>query len=133
VNRLKDSTAKTKLVILLTDGENTAGEVDPITASQLAHTFGIKVYTVGVGKGGLVPYPFRDPLYGVVYQQVDIPIDEKTLTQIASNTGARFFRAKDAETLKAVYTELAPRFMAASLGFLLLEIVLTRTRLGRIP
>jgi Ca-activated chloride channel homolog len=152
VNRLKDSTAKTKLVILLTDGENTAGEVDPITASQLAHTFGIKVYTVGVGKGGLVPYPFRDPLYGVVYQQVDIPIDEETLTQIASNTGARFFRAKDADTLKAVYgeidtlertkieqvqyvryTELAPRFMAAALGFLLLEIVLTRTRLGRIP
>jgi Ca-activated chloride channel homolog len=152
VNRLKDSSAKTKLVILLTDGENTAGEIDPITASQLAHTFGIKVYTVGVGKGGLVPYPFRDPLYGVVYQNVEIPIDEKTLTDIATNTGARFFRAKDAETLKAVYdeidalertkieqvqyvryTELAPRFMAAALGFLLVEIVLARTRLGRIP
>lgn len=152
VNRLKDSEAKTKLVILLTDGENTAGEIDPITASQLAHTFGIKVYTVGVGRGGLVPYPFRDPAYGVVYQNVEIPIDEKTLQKIAKNTGGRFFRAKDAKTLKAVYdeidtlertkikqvqyvryTELAPRFMAAALGFLLLEVFLARTRLGRIP
>jgi Ca-activated chloride channel homolog len=152
VNRLKSSEAKTKLVILLTDGENTAGEIDPLTASQLAHTFGIKVYTVGVGRGGLVPYPFRDPLYGVVYQNVEIPIDEKTLQEIAKNTGGRFFRAKDAETLKAVYdeidtlertkieqvqyvryTELAPRLMAAALGFLLLEVFLARTRLGRIP
>lgn len=152
VNRLKNSEAKTKLVILLTDGENTAGEIDPLTASQLARAFGIKVYTVGVGRGGLVPYPFRDPLYGVVYQSVEIPIDEKTLTEIAKNTRGRFFRARDAETLKAVYdeidtlertkmeqqtyvryTELAPTFMSVALGFLLLEVFLARTRLGRIP
>jgi Ca-activated chloride channel family protein len=152
VNRIKDSDAKSKLMILLTDGENTAGEIDPLTAARLAKTFGIKIYTVGVGRGGLVPYPFRDPLYGVVYQNVEIPIDEESLTKIADATGARFFRARDAQSLKAVYqeidtlerteieqvqyvryTELAPRFMTAALLFLVLEVALTRTRLRRLP
>jgi Ca-activated chloride channel family protein len=152
VNRIKDSDAKSKLMILLTDGENTAGEIDPLTAAKLAKTFGIKVYTVGVGRGGLVPYPFRDPLYGVVYQNVEIPIDEDTLTKIADTTGGRFFRARDAESLKAVYreidslerteieqvryvryTELAPRFLTAALAFLLAEVVLSRTRLRTFP
>jgi Ca-activated chloride channel family protein len=152
VNRIKDSDAKSKLMILLTDGENTAGEIDPLTAARLAKTFGVKIYTVGVGRGGLVPYPFRDPLYGVVYQNVEIPIDEETLTKIADATGARFFRARDAQSLKAVYeeidtlerteieqvqyvryTELAPRFMTAALLFLLLEVALSRTRLRRFP
>jgi Ca-activated chloride channel family protein len=152
VNRIKDSDAKSKLMILLTDGENTAGEIDPLTAAGLAKTFGIKIYTVGVGRGGLVPYPFRDPLYGVVYQNVEIPIDEETLTKIADATGARFFRARDAQSLKAVYgeidtlerteieqvqyvryTELAPRFMTAALLFLVLELALSRTRLRRLP
>jgi Ca-activated chloride channel homolog len=152
VNRIKDSDAKSKLMILLTDGENTAGEIDPLTAAGLAKTFGIKIYTVGVGRGGLVPYPFRDPLYGVVYQNVEIPIDEETLTKIADATGARFFRARDEQSLKAVYeeidtlerteieqvqyvryTELAPRFMTAALLFLVLELALSRTRLRRLP
>jgi Ca-activated chloride channel family protein len=152
VNRLKDSDAKTKLMILLTDGENTHGEIDPLTAAQLAKTFGVKVYTVGVGKGGLVPYPFQDPLYGTVYQNVEVPIDEETLKKIAETTGGRFFRARDAESLKAVYdeidklertkikqvqyvryTELAPSFMVAALGFLLVEALVSRTRLARFP
>jgi Ca-activated chloride channel family protein len=152
VNRIKDSNAKSKLMILLTDGENTAGEIDPLTASRLAEKFGIKIYTVGVGRGGLVPFPFRDPLYGVVYQDKEIPIDEETLSQIADITGGRFFRARDAESLKAVYqeidtlertkieqvryvryTELAPRFMTAALLFLVLEVALSRTRLRRFP
>jgi Ca-activated chloride channel family protein len=152
VNRLKESDAKTKILILLTDGENTAGEIDPVTASQLAKTMGVKVYTVGVGRGGLVPYPFRDPLGGVVYQNVEIPIDEESLTEIAKITGGQFFRARDAESLKAVYgeidtlerteieqiqyvryTELAPRFMTAALLFLLGEVLLSRTRLRRFP
>jgi Ca-activated chloride channel family protein len=152
VNRIKNSDAKSKLMILLTDGENTAGEIDPLTASRLAKTFGIKIYTVGVGRGGLVPYPFRDPVYGVVYQNVEIPIDEENLTRIAETTGGRFFRARDAESLKAVYeeidslerteieqvryvryTELAPRFMTAALAFLVLELGLARTRLRRFP
>lgn len=152
VNRLKDSDAETKLMILLTDGESTHGEIDPLTAAQLAKTFGVKVYTVGVGRGGLVPYPFRDPLYGTVYQNVEVPIDEETLQQIAETTGGRFFRARDAESLKAVYdeidtlerteieqvqyvryTELAPYFMVAALGFLLVEALVSRTRLARFP
>jgi Ca-activated chloride channel family protein len=152
VNRIKDSDAKSKLMILLTDGENTAGEIDPLTASRLAEKFGIKIYTVGVGRGGLVPFPFRDPLYGVVYQDKEIPIDEETLSQIADITGGRFFRARDAASLKAVYqeidtlertkieqvryvryTELAPRFMTAALLFLVLEVALSRTRLRRFP
>ncbi len=152
VNRIRDSDAKSKLMILLTDGENTAGEIDPLTAARLAKTFGIKIYTVGVGRGGLVPYPFRDPLYGVVYQNVEIPIDEENLTRIADTTGGRFFRARDAQSLKAVYseidslerteieqvqyvryTELAPRFMTAALLFLVLELALSRTRLRRFP
>ncbi len=152
VNRIKDSDAKSKLMILLTDGENTAGEIDPLTASRLAKTFGIKIYTVGVGRGGLVPYPFRDPVYGVVYQNVEIPIDEENLTRIAETTGGRFFRARDAQSLKAVYeeidslertkieqvryvryTELAPRIMTVALAFLVLELGLSRTRLRRFP
>ncbi|HSF16035.1 MAG TPA: VWA domain-containing protein [Vicinamibacteria bacterium] len=152
VNRLKASDAKSRLMILLTDGENTAGEVDPITAARLAKTFGIKVYTVGVGRGGLVPFPFRDPLYGTVYRNVEIPIDEQTLEQIAELTEGRFFRARDAESLRSVYeeidtlerteieqvqyvryTELAPRFMVAALGFLMLEALLARTRFSRFP
>jgi len=152
VNRLKDSDAKSRIMILLTDGENTAGEVDPMTAAQVAKTFGIRVYTVGVGRGGLVPYPFHDPLYGTVYREVEIPIDEQSLEQIATLTGAQFFRARDAVSLKAVYeeidtlerteieqiqyvryTELAPYFMLAALGFLAAETVLARTRLARFP
>lgn len=152
VNRLKDSDAESRIMILLTDGENTAGEIDPVTAAQLAKTFGIRVYTVGVGRGGQVPYPFHDPLYGTVRRNVDIPIDEETLTEIASITDAQFFRARDAESLKAVYdeidtlerteieqiqyvryTELAPYFMMAALLFLTVELVLSRTRLARFP
>lgn len=152
VNRLKDSDATSRIMILLTDGENTAGEVDPITAAQLAKTFGIRVYAVGVGRGGEVPYPFRDPLYGTVYRDVEIPIDEETLTEIASITGAQFFRARDAESLQRVYeeidalerteieqiqyvrySELAPYFMMAALGFLVAEALLSRTRFARYP
>lgn len=152
VNRLKDSDAESRIMILLTDGENTAGEVDPVTAAQVAKTFGIRVYTVGVGRGGLVPYPFHDPLYGTVYREVEIPIDEESLEEIATLTGAQFFRARDAESLKAVYdeidqlerteieqiqyvryTELAPSLMLAALGFLAAEALLARTRLARFP
>ena len=152
VNRLKDSEVRSRIAILLTDGENTAGEVDPITAAQLAKTFGIRVYSVGVGRGGPVPYPFQDPLYGTVYRNVEIPIDEDSLQEIATITGGQFFRARDAESLEGVYeeidalerteieqtqyvryTELAPYFMVIALGFLVVEVFLSRTRLQRFP
>ena len=152
VNRLKDSTAKSRVIVLLTDGVNNRGEIDPLTAAELAKTFGIKVYAVGAGKEGYAPYPFEDPLYGTVYQNVLVEIDEKTLKAIADATGGRYFRATDAEELKKVYqeidalektkieqkqyrryTELAPYFLLTALGILVLESVLARTRLLSIP
>lgn len=105
LNRLKDSPTKTKIAILLTDGENTAGDIDPVTASKLAAELGIKVYTIGVGKKGPVPFPVKGLFGGVSYQE--IPIDEETLQKIAQNTGGKFFRATDPETLRDIYDEIA--------------------------
>jgi Ca-activated chloride channel family protein len=152
VNRLKDSPAKSRIIILLTDGVNNRGEIDPLTAAELAKTFGIKTYTVGAGKEGYAPYPFEDPRYGTVYQDVLVEIDEEVLQQIAEVTSGKYFRATDAESLVDVYneidalekteieqkqyvryTELAPYFIAAALGLLFMEVVLSRTRLQRIP
>jgi Ca-activated chloride channel family protein len=152
VNRLKDSPAKSRIIILLTDGVNNRGEIDPLTAAELAKTFGIKTYTVGAGTEGYAPYPFEDPVYGTVYQDVLVEIDEETLQKIADVTEGQYFRATDAESLVEVYnqidamekteieqkqyvryTELAPYFMAIAFGLLVLEAVLTRTRLQRFP
>ncbi len=82
VNRLKDSKAKSKVMILLTDGVNNAGEVDPISAAQIAKTFGIRVYTIGVGTRGEAPYPVQTP-FGIRYQMIPVEIDENVLKQIA--------------------------------------------------
>jgi Ca-activated chloride channel family protein len=86
VSRIKESQAKSKVIILLTDGTNNRGEIDPITAAELAKTFGIRVYTIGVGTIGKAPYPFRTA-NGVVYQNIDVVIDEEPLKQIAGMTG----------------------------------------------
>jgi len=152
VNRLRDSNAKSRIIILLTDGVNNRGEIDPLTAAELAKTFGIKIYTVGAGREGYAPYPFEDPVYGTVYQDVLVEIDEKTLEDIAQLTGGKYFRATDEKSLAKVYeeidelektkieqkeyvrySELAPYFMMAALGLLLAESVLSRTRLLSIP
>jgi Ca-activated chloride channel family protein len=152
VNRLKDSKADSRVVILLTDGVNNRGEIDPLTAAELAKAFGIKIYTVGAGREGYAPYPFEDPVYGTVYQEVLVEIDEKSLQDIADLTDGKYFRATDAQSLVKVYeeidqlektkieqkqyvryTELAPYFMAVALGLLLAEVVLSRTRLQTIP
>lgn len=105
VNRLKDSQTKSKVVILLTDGINNSGSIDPITATDLATQFGIRVYTIGVGTIGMAPYPFQ---YGnrVVYQDVEVKIDEKLLQEIASATGGEYYRATDNESLKRIYEEI---------------------------
>ncbi len=87
VNRLKDSKAKSKVMILLTDGVNNRGEIDPITAAQIAQSFGIRIYTVGVGTVGEAPYPVQTP-FGIRYQNVPVDVDEKTLKAIAEMTGA---------------------------------------------
>lgn len=105
VNRLKDSKAKSKVMILLTDGVNNAGEIDPITAAQIAQKFGIRIYTVGVGTMGEAPYPFQTP-FGKRYQMVPVEIDENLLKQIASITGGKYFRATNNRKLIEIYEEI---------------------------
>lgn len=105
VSRVKDSQAKSKVIILLTDGTNNRGDIDPLTAAELAKTFGIRVYTIGVGKKGKAPYPFQTA-NGVVYQNVEVNIDEEPLKQIASLTGGVYFRATDNATLAGIYQEI---------------------------
>ncbi len=105
-NRLKRSLAKSKVMILLTDGENNAGEVDPITAANAAAAFGIKIYTVGAGRPGAAPIPVDDPIFGRRYGLLQTRLDEETLQGIARVSGGRYFRAHDAEGLARVYEEI---------------------------
>lgn len=152
VNRLRGSTAKSKVIILITDGENNAGNIDPITAAELAKTFGVKVYTIGVGKGGLVPFPVNDPLFGKRYVQAEVEIDEMTLKRIADISGGLFFRARDPQSLAEIYEkinrleqteikikeyrsydELFHLFLVPALWLLIIEIVLSRTWLLKVP
>ncbi|MCC8197405.1 MAG: VWA domain-containing protein [Tannerellaceae bacterium] len=105
VSRIKDSQAISKVIILLTDGENNMGEIAPITAAEIARTFGIRVYTIGVGTKGEAPYPFQTA-FGVKYQNIPVDIDEPTLKQIAATTGGQYFRATDNSSLKNIYTEI---------------------------
>lgn len=105
VNRLKDSPAKSKVVILLTDGVNNRGAIAPATAAELARTYGIRVYTIGVGTYGEAPYPVQTP-FGVQLQNVPVEIDEDVLQQIATLTGGKYFRATDNNKLKQIYEEI---------------------------
>jgi Ca-activated chloride channel family protein len=105
VNRLKDSKAKSKVMILLTDGVNNRGEIDPLTASQIAQTFGIRIYTIGVGTVGEAPYPVQTP-FGIRYQNIPVDVDEKTLQQIAEMTDGKYFRATNNRALKQIYAEI---------------------------
>ncbi|WP_103663767.1 vWA domain-containing protein [Gracilimonas amylolytica] len=106
VNRMKESPAESKVIILLTDGQNNAGEIDPVTAADLALTYNIKIYTIGAGTRGTAPYPIQDPIFGQRYQNVQVNIDEEMLTQVAELTGGRYFRATDSEQLESVYAEI---------------------------
>jgi len=151
INRLKDSKAISKVVILLTDGVNNSGLVAPLTASEIAESFGIRVYTIGVGTKGMAPYPFKTP-YGIKYQNVEVKIDEDMLKKIASETGGKYFRATNNKNLEDIYMEIdqlekskievtefrrkTERFLPfALLGgiLLLLEILLRNTVFRSIP
>ncbi|HBB91558.1 MAG TPA: aerotolerance regulator BatA [Bacteroidales bacterium] len=151
VSRLKDSEAKSKVVILLTDGMNNRGEIAPVSAADIAKTYGIRVYTVGVGSLGTAPYPFKTP-FGIQYQNVKVEIDEGVLQKIASMTGGKYFRATNNEKLREIYqeidkmeksridvkeintkTEEYQRFLWIALALLLLEIVLRLTLLKKNP
>lgn len=151
VDRLKNSPSKSKVIILLTDGENNGGLIDPNTAKEIAKSIGVKVYTVGMGTEGFALVPVQTP-GGVVYQKDKVNIDEKLLTQIATETGGRYYRAKDNESLKNIYNEIDhlekskietatirrfseqfyPFALAAAL-FLLLELLLRWTILRKFP
>ncbi len=105
INRLKDSEAISKVVILLTDGMNTAGSVDPYTAAEMAKLYGIRVYTIGVGSYGTAPFPVQT-LFGTQYQQMKVEIDEKLLTTIANSSGGKYFRATSNQKLDDIYAEI---------------------------
>jgi Ca-activated chloride channel family protein len=105
VNRLKDSEAKSKVVILLTDGSNNMGSIPPITAAEIAKQFNVRVYTVGIGTHGFAPYPVQTP-YGIQYQRMPVDVDEGTLTKIAELTGGKYFRATDNNKLKNIYEQI---------------------------
>ncbi len=151
VNRLKDSKAKSKVVILLTDGMNNAGEIAPLTAAEIAKTFGIRVYTIGVGTRGTAPYPVQTP-YGIRYQQMRVQIDEEVLRKIAEMTGGRYFRATNNRKLEEIYREIDKlekskidvkqyskreeeylKFALAAALLLLLEWALGNTVLRKLP
>lgn len=152
IYRLRDSEAKTKIAILLTDGENNAGTIDPKTAAALAQSFNIKVYTIGMGKEGGARIPYEDTTFGKRYREELTYLDEGTLQQIANTTGARYFRATDVESLKNIYAEidklektkfkvvnyterkeLAAYFLIPAALLLGLEILLSNTVLRKIP
>ncbi len=151
VNRLKDSKGKSKVIILLTDGVNNAGEVDPISAAEIAKTFGIRIYTIGVGTKGNAPFPVQTP-FGTRYQMLPVEIDEGVLQQIANTTGGKYFRATDNKSLQNIYNqidkmektkieitsyrnakELFYGWLGGGILLLVLEIGLSNTVLRRIP
>jgi Ca-activated chloride channel family protein len=151
-HRLRDSEAKTKIVILLTDGENNAGTITPETAASLAQSFGIRVYTIGMGKEEGARIPYEDTTFGKRYREELTYLDEDTLKQIANTTGARYFRATDVQSLKNTYAEidklertkfkvvnytnhkeLAAYFLILAVLLLALEILLRNTVLRKIP
>jgi len=151
VNRVKDSKAKSKVMILLTDGVNNRGEIDPITAAKIAATYGVRIYTVGVGAQGNAPYPVQTP-FGIRLQLQPADLDEKSLKTIADMTGGQYFRATDNNKLKAIYreidklerskievtayqryTELYPPWLMIGLALVVLEIGMASTVLRRVP
>ncbi len=152
LNRLKDSKAKSRVVILLTDGRNNTGDIAPSTAAEAAKALGIKVHTIGAGTKGLAPYPVKDFFGNTGYQSIKIDIDEDTLKDIAAKTQGRYFRATDTESLREIYkeidrmektrieekgyleyNELFPYFLWPGIGLLLLEVVLGNTILRKLP
>jgi len=106
VNRLRDSEAASKVMILLSDGSNNAGELAPTTAAQFAKEFGMKIYTIGAGTHGVAPYPVDDPIRGQIMTNVEVDLDEETLREVASITGGQYFRATNQESLAEIYEQI---------------------------
>jgi Ca-activated chloride channel family protein len=151
-NRLKDKEAKTKLIVLLTDGDNNAGKVQPLTAAEAAKALGIRIYTIGAGTEGEAPFPLTNQFGRTVYRNVLVKFDEKTLQEIASMTSGQYFRATDTNSLRTIfgeidklekskvevektaqYRDLFMWFLIPGLAFLALEILLSQTIWRRLP
>lgn len=151
VDRIKDSQAKSKVVILLTDGSNNSGDIAPLTAAEIAKKMGVRVYTIAVGKHGMAPYPFQTP-FGIQYQNVPVEIDEEVLQQIAKMTGGSYFRATDNATLSEIYAEIDQMektklqvreyrkkqeeffpYLLTAFFLLVLEVLIRNTLLRRLP
>ena len=152
VNRLRQSESESKIIVLLTDGDNNAGEIDPITAANLAATFDIKIYTIGVGKPGNVMFPYQDPIFGKRYVYQPTRIDEASLMEIADKTDGKYYRARSGEELEKIYDlidnlekteievaahiqykELFHYFTYAGLLLLVLEMFLANTYFRKLP
>lgn len=152
INRLRESTAESRVIILLTDGVNNQGQIAPLTAAEIARAFGIRVYTIGVGTRGTAPYPGRDPFGRIFFVDMPVEIDEQVLTGIASMTGGEYFRATDNNSLEEIYkridalekskiessesTDYHERYAGwaiAALVLLALEFVMRRLVLRQLP
>ena len=152
INRLRDLKAKSKIVILMTDGQNNSGKLDPLLAAEAASAMKVKVYTVGIGEQGTAPMPVFMNGQKVGYQNVPVDVDEATLQKIAAKTGGKYYRADNAEKFRQIYAEidklektdatvkkytqfdeLFPWFVAGGLALLLLELGLGQTILRRLP
>jgi Ca-activated chloride channel family protein len=152
LNRLRDLQSKSKIIILMTDGQNNAGQVPPLTAADAAQAMGVKVYTIGVGTRGMAPFPVIDPFGRKQYVQQPVDIDEDTLKEIASKTGGKYYRADKSDTLRAIYAdidrlekteievkkfqryrELFPWAVLPGLVLLLFEVILSNTVWRKLP
>lgn len=152
VNRLKESEAKSKVIILLTDGQNNQGEIDPTTAAEVAQTMGVRVYTIGVGSHGSAPYTVDQPFGGSRRVQMPVKIDEEMLQTVAQTTEGKYYRATDKTGLRTIYDEISSLekteiqeevytdyreryawFAWPALALILLEVLLRTTRLRKFP
>lgn len=152
INRLRDSKSKSKIMVLLTDGDNNAGEIDPLTAANLAKAMDVKIYTIGAGVSGNAMYPYNDPIFGKRYVYQPTKIDEESLKKIAETTKGKYFRARSGDELEQIYasidelekteikisshirySELFHWFLYPGLLLLVLEMILGHTLLRKLP
>lgn len=152
LNRLRESKAKSKVIVLVTDGVNNRGEIQPLDAARMAQALGTKIYTVGVGSRGTARFPVNDPTYGNIYVNLPVEIDEASLARIAQATGGVYYRATDRPSLERIfqeiarlektkievksythYNELFSKLLVPALGLLLAGVAAEATRFGKLP